>query len=403
MGGLLEKATAKSSEDTTTFEPANEPEAVTHTAPSSPAPSEVVSTPSGAGLTDKAPQIGLAGWIVIILGGILSLQGGAFGLLVVAGVLVVGIGCIVAAENLKGDKNTTKMAASIVVAVLIASGPYAVLEIMPQNASMAITEINVDEVDDELNFRVRGSFDSVDVTIAADGTEMWTSSKSKANEFVSFSVGFEEIFAGNGENYAGSANVKYTISAETDNGQTKEIDVPSKFMTREAQDAGMRITALRDSNDADHYLGITMEILVGLLNPSETNENGGGFTAVGLRPMDGDYTVDITVTGGNSWSESTISVDGDVASWTSQTTGTGTGSTAGWFGLTGSATDTNGVFYLDKDDFYNGQDCYTFSISIQNEVGSMQQFTSTLSWELDLEPGDDENGVLPGEGIGSTC
>ena len=165
----------------------------------------------------------------------------------------------------------------------------------------------------------------------------------------------------------------------------------------------MRITALRDSNDADQYLGITMELLVGLLNPSETNENGGGFTAVGLRPMDGDYTVDVSVTGGDAWSESTISVDGDVASWTSQTTGTGTGSTAGWFGLTGSATDTNGVFYLDKDDFYNGQGCYTFSISIQNDVGSLQQFTSTFSWELDLESGDDENGDPPGEGIGSTC
>ena len=34
--------------------------------------------------------------------------------------------------------------------------------------------------------------------------------------------------------------------------------------------------------------------------------------------MNGDYTTDVSITGGNTWSESTISVDdGDTAKWVS--------------------------------------------------------------------------------------
>jgi len=404
MGGLLEKATSKSEESSdTTFEP-NTVEPVNATPQNPSSQSGAGSAPSAV---DNAQKIGLAGWIVIIIGAILSLQGGAFGLFVVAGVLVIGIGCIVASEKMKGTSNNVKMMSSVIVAILIASGPYAVLMAVPTNASMAITELSIDETNDELDFRVRGSFDSVDVSITADGVEMWTSSKEKSNEFVSFSVGLGEIFAGNGENYAGSSDVDYVIKAETSNGQTKEIDIPGKFLTREAQNAGMRITALRDSNNADDYLGITMEVLVGLINPSETNENGGGFTAVGLRPMDGDYTIDVTVSGGATWSESTITVDGDLATWTSQTSGTGTGSTAGWFGLTGSSTDSNGVFYLSKDRFYDEGErevkCYTFQIDIVNDITNTVTHTSTYSWYIDLESGDGSGSNPPGEGIGATC
>ncbi|MEK9730878.1 MAG: hypothetical protein VW230_03860 [Candidatus Poseidoniales archaeon] len=403
MGGLLEKATTTKTEQSEgqTFEPA----AVT-VATSTPNPTPTASGPAGgsspSGSPDTAQKIGLAGWVVIIIGAILSLQGGAFGLLIVGGVLVIGIGCIVAAERMKGGVNNVKMIGSIVIAILIAAGPYAVLMIVPTNASMAITEISVDETNNELDFRVRGSFDSVDVSITADGTEMWTASKEKSNEFVSFSVGLSEIFAGNSENYAGSSQVNYVIKAETSNGQSQEIDIPSQFLTREAQNAGMKITALRDSNDVNEYLGIEMQLLVGLINPSETAQDGGGFTAVGLRPMNADYTVDVTVTGGTTWSESTISVDGDLATWTSQTSATGTGSTDGWFALTGSKIDTNGVYYLDKEEFYNGDKCYTFSISIVNEVSNTQVFETEFGWNIDLSSADSA-GENMGDGVTTTC
>ena len=202
--------------------------------------------------------------------------------------------------------------------------------------------------------------------------------------------------------------MEYVIKGEGSNGQTSEIEIPSRFTTREAQNAGVRIAELHDSNDAEEYVGITMEILVGLLGPNEDAENGGGFSAIGLRPMNADYQIQVTVTGeGESWSESLISVDGDMATWAPQSGGAGSGSTAGWFGLTGSGTDNSGVYYLDKSEFYAGQGCYTFTVDITNILGDQTVFTSEYSWDIDLSSGERDSNNNPttpkGDGVGATC
>jgi hypothetical protein len=277
--------------------------------------------------------------------------------------------------------------------------------LVPTNASMAISEVELDEETDELSFKVRGTMSSVDVSIEADGVEMWTSSGDVSNDMKKFKVSLSEFFAGNGENYAGNEAVEYVIKGEGSNGQTGEINIPSRFTTREAQNAGVRIAELHDSNDADDYVGITMEILVGLLGPTEDAENGGGFSAVGLRPMNADYQVQVSVSGGESWSESLISVNGDMATWAPQAGGTGSATTAGWFGLTGSGTDNSGVFYLDKSEFYTTDGCYTFTVDITNELGDQTVFTSEYSWNIDLSSGDQQaSPVEPkGDGVGATC
>ena len=122
--------------------------------------------------------------------------------------------------------------------------------------------------------------------------------------------------------------------------------------------------------------------------------------------MNADYQVQVSVSGeGESWSESLISVDGDMATWAPQSGGSGSGSTAGWFGLTGSGTDNAGVFYLDKSEFYAGQGCYTFTVDITNTLGDQTVFTSEYSWEIDLSTGNQqaEPPVPKGDGVGATC
>ena len=138
-----------------------------------------------------------------------------------------------------------------------------------------------------------------------------------------FKVPLADFFAGNGEDYPGNEVVDYVIKGVGSNGQEGEIKIPTRFTTAKAQDAGVRIAELHDSNDADEYVGITIEVLVGLLGPNEEAEDGGGFSAVGLRPMSADYQVQVTVSGGDTWTESLISVDGDMATWSPQSGGTG--------------------------------------------------------------------------------
>ena len=406
MGGLLDKANAAKEPET---EAAAEPEPVK--AAAAPTTSTQVGSllpkSDASGSPDVATKISLAGWVIILLGAILSLQGGAWGLAVVAIVLVVGIGAIVQAERMTGNINQVKLGASIVVALLIATTPYAAVMLVPTNASMAISEVELNEDTNELSFKVRGTMSSVDVSIEADGVEMWTDSGDVSNDMKKFKVPLADFFTGNGEDYAGNEAVEYVIKGVGSNGQEGEIKIPTRFTTREAQDAGVRIAELHDSNDADEYVGITMEILVGLLGPNEEAENGGGFSAVGLRPMSADYQVQVTVSGGDTWTESLITVDGDMATWAPQGGGTGSGSTAGWFGLTGSGTDNSGVYYLDKSEFYDGPRDYTFTVDITNTLGDQTVFSSEYCWNIDLSSAERDGNNNPtqakGEGVGATC
>lgn len=410
MGGLLDKANAAKEPETDIKSVEPEPVVQEKAAPASKAASPSKATPamsSASGSPDNATKLNLAGWVIILVGAILSLQGGSWGFAVVAVVLILGIGAIVQADRMRGSVSKPKLYGSIVVALLIATTPYAAVMLVPTNASMAISEVELNEETDELSFKVRGTMSSVDVSIEADGVEMWTGSGDVSNDMKKFKVPLADFFAGNGENHAGTEVVEYIIKGAGSNGQEGEIKIPSRFTTREAQDAGVRIAELHDSNDAEEYVGITMEILVGLLSPNEDAVDGGGFSAVGLRPMNADYQVQVTVSGGETWTESLISVDGDMATWSPQGGGTGSGSTAGWFGLTGSGTDNSGVFYLDKSEFYEGAGCYTFTVDITNTLGDQSVFTSEYSWNIDLSSGERDSNNDPvrpkGDGVTTTC
>ncbi len=290
-----------------------------------------------------------------------------------------------------------------VIYILMASIPYGAGFI--GGGFVGITDIDFSEEGDELTFKIRGSFDSVDVKIKADGKDVWTGSAEMSNEIKNFRVPVLEFFSGNGEKYDGKDDVEYTIYAESSNGLTGEVDVPGKLLTREAQNAGVRINALQGFESNNEYLGITVNLLVGLINPNHSNVNGGGFQSVGIRPMNGDYTIDISVSGGSSqWSESTMTVDENTVTWNSQSSGTGEASTDGWFELTGTdEEDQTGTLYVAKERFYEDPGCYTFTVEIVNTVSPTETFTSTWSWMIDLESGDDEAGIDKGDGIGGTC
>ena len=93
MSGLLSKATA--AEDATKSEPVEE------------------EAKSDAGLLDASIQqsdgpdlstiLTSVGWAVIVVGGLLSLQGGFMGLVVVVSVLIIGIGALYGGQFLSED------------------------------------------------------------------------------------------------------------------------------------------------------------------------------------------------------------------------------------------------------------------------------------------------------------
>ena len=233
MGGLLDKANAtKDTDDAKVAEP--EPVVAAATSADPPAHKKA-GAPASAGAPDTATKVNLAGWVIILLGAILSLQGGAWGFAVVAVVLVAGIGAIVQADRMRGSVSKPKLYATIVVALLVASGPYILVMVFPSNANIAVTDISIDEDNDELDFAIRGSFSSVDVEILSGGESLWQGSAEMTSEIKRFNVPISEFFDGNTETHDGTVIKTYTLSATSSNGNSVELDINSRHLTRQAQ------------------------------------------------------------------------------------------------------------------------------------------------------------------------
>ena len=402
MGGLLDKAKSASSDEKSTTKSKTESATLLS--------GEVKSKNSNAAtvaVQQDGPDIpmilNIAGWIIIVLGAIFSLQGGGFGLIVVLVVLALGIGSIVQSQRMTGGISPVKTGISVALAFVIAVGPYAAIMIVPTNASMAVTEITIDEDEDVISFIVRGSFSEADAKVYADGTEVWSGSKSMANDRASFDVSISTIFQGNSLDYTANVVKEYTIEVESSDGQKITTDIDPDFTTREVLNSATRVSKVLKSSTSGSgggtsstvTDGLTIEAIVGLFSPSESEQDGGGHTLdnLGLIPVTSDYSFKMTIKKGSStkYVMPTVTVNGLDAQWSSSLSGTQTGKANGWLGMPGTELNDLSTEYLQKDDFYDGSGCYTFEIEVTNQFyagNTATSYTSTSSWELDLHPED---------------
>ena len=94
----------------------------------------------------------------------------------------------------------------------------------------------------------------------------------------------------------------------------------------------------------------------------------------------------------------TVSVEGLDATWTSSMSGSQSGKTTGWLGMPGTAQNALNTEYLQKDDFYDGDGCYTFEITVTNTLyanGGSTTVVSSDSWNLDWSESDSQqNGEM---------
>ena len=404
MSGLLSKATA--AEETTPSKPAEE-EAKADTS----ALAQAIEQNDGP---DIPTILTSAGWVVIVIGGLLSLQGGSWGLIVVLGVLVVGIGALYAGQHMsESGVDPLRMGGAAVLAVLLAAGPYGVSMFMPESGSFGISDLELKEDSDEISFRVIGSANSVDAVITADGVEKWSSSKELSQESVRFTVPISEIFVGNAwQCNSGSCPttpaIEYMISV-TSGETTQTIDINPEFMTREVLDSGVKITPVTKTESSGsgqqgttttEIDGIVVEMMAGLLPTSHEHLDGGGHTDANGIWVEGDYTLEMVIMRGNTvvYGQSSsqgcpsategfpyIEVSGTTATSCRGDTGV---SVNGWFAMPGPATDTVGTEYLDLESFYDEDDCYTFQVTITNTISNGDELVvvqDDVAWELDFD------------------
>ncbi len=397
MSGLLDKAKSASSDEKTPTEKKTQSATLLSKA----------NTANAVVVQQDGPDIpmilNIAGWVIIVLGAIFSLQGGGFGLIVVLIVLALGIGSIVQSQRMTGGISPLKTGISVALAFVIAVGPYAAIMIVPTNASMAVTEVTIDEDQDVISFVVRGSFAEADAKIYADGIEVWSGSKSMSNDRASFDVSIATIFQGNSLDYTANVVKEYTIEVESSDGQKVTTNIDPDFTTREVLNSATRVSKVLKTSTSGSgggttstvTDGITIEAIVGLFSPTESEQDGGGHTLdnLGLIPVTSDYSFKMTIKKGSStkYVMPTVTVSGLDAQWSSSLTGTQYGKANGWLGMPGTASNDQSTEYLQKDDFYDGSGCYTFEIEVTNQFypgDTPTTYTSANSWELDWHPED---------------
>lgn len=412
MSGLLSKATA--AEETNESQPVE----------------QEVKAEAAGGLLNVQPSDGpdtstiltSVGWAVIVVGGLLSLQGGSWGLIVVLTVLVVGIGALYAGQNMsEAGVDPVRMGGAAVLAVLLAAGPYGVSMIMPES-SFGIADMELKEDSNELTFRIIGSANEVDAVVKADGNVMWSGSKTLSADSARFNIPLEEIFVGNAWACGVSScdvsttQVEYMVEV-TSGSVTQSVEINPEIMTREVKDSGVRITPIikqestgTSSNGGNdkRVEGILIEMEAGLLPSSHAHTDGGSHSDTGGIWVESDYTLELIIKKGNSvvYGSTDCSNPSDVGFPHIVVNGTDgisckgdSGVTInGWFSMPGDANDDAYGEYLsldamDYDD--NGDGCYTFEVRIHNTFYSGMNddgtssdgmiIDSDVAWELDFE------------------
>jgi hypothetical protein len=272
-------------------------------------------------------------------------------------------------------------------------------------SAAGISDLSIDEKNDKLTFLVRGSFfvSSVTASISADGAEVWTENGEMSNNLHRFEVSLSDIFVGNAQSYDSSTLTNYELTVTTGDGESSTIPITSDLMNREMNDASIRFSTVTDTDDNEAgsevvVEGIRIDLALGLMNPSEGPLNGGESSLSTYKTITTDYSVDVKIRHGGSvvWSHSTIVVDGIDATWNSQVSGAVSGQTVYWLGLAGTTEDNAGAEYLERDQFYDDDGCYTFEVTITNDLYStspttvIDEYAWNLSWDTDEEDSGNE-------------
>jgi len=285
----------------------------------------------------------------------------------------------------------------VVVYLMMTTVPY-IAGMTFQNSAVGVSDLAIDENNDELSFIVRGSFNSATASITADGVEVWSEKGDLSNDMLRFTVGLSEVFTANSENYKSDVLTDYELTVTSSTEDSTTISITPSLMNREMNDASVKFSTLTevisdDTTDDSRTVvaGIRIELALGLMNPSESPLNGGESSLSTYKTITTDYSVDIRIKydGSVVWSHSTIVVDGIDATWSSPVNGAVSGQTVYWLGLSGTAEDDAGAEYLQRDKFYDDDGCYTFEVTITNDLYStspttvIDEYAWNLTWDSD--------------------
>ncbi len=279
------------------------------------------------------------------------------------GFLLAGTwGAFAFGEKMMGRLNTTKIAASITIWIVLAAAASGA-SFLIGSSKVIIGSVTFDGDNDELDMVLYGtSGTSFNISILYDEVEVWSDSGEINLDRTTISAPISEVFQGNAMNYFKETISTYQVRV-TSGEAIDYLTINPQLMNHEVTAGIVQIYELTGDEDGNIvHQGMKVSLVVGMGNSSDTytvyGENG-SFSGTPPVPISSDYSIKVKVL----YESSTT-----VYSYTQMTVENGFASGIGEFGaswvlLPGSAGDN-----LKKDDFYDDDGCYTFEVTITNEV-----------------------------------
>ena len=401
MGGLLDKANATSQEETTA-EPVKTTEkkaeqtksdssSISGVAPSSKTSPEL--------MTDGPDYLMIGTGVLLVVGLILSLQGGLVPKVVTLAILLGSVATTFFSGQMKDNIEPLKVIGVAILAILFFVGPMAVGLFVGDGTSVGIGEIELREDSNTIAFKARGSFGTAYASIVVDngtGSEdvLWEEEKRMTSDSASFVVAIDDIFVGNAWDNNGQEQRVYSIVVNDGRDSESKVPINARYLTRQVTDTGFKLTPIFETTNNGEttettFEGFSMQVLFGILPDSHEHLDGASHTDTqGFIPVFGDYSIDVEVSkGSESWNHPKMTISGDTVGWTGKSTGPA--SPDGWIALSGNANDQYHGQYLAADgpgfDYSDG--CWTFTVTVTHSthVGESVLIDGDVSWDLDFE------------------
>ena len=174
------------------------------------------------------------------------------------------------------------------------------------------------------------------------------------------SISLDQFWAGNSMNMNDMSKVDYEIKVTSDDGEdsVKFNDI----MNREVDTGFVRITEVfsTGSNGEKTYTGITVEMIIGMGEPSaDYSFSNNFFTGTTPKTIASDWSATLVVKKGSNveYQYTTINANDGVVNGIGEFFG-------GWVVMPGTNAGD-----LARDDFYDSDGCYTFEVEIVNDLG----------------------------------
>ena len=256
---------------------------------------------------------------------------------------------------------------------------------MNAGGAVTIASIELDGEKDEIDLSFFGpSGTAYTVEVFVDGNVQYSHDGEINIDRGSHSISLDEFWSGNSMNMNDMSKVDYEIKVTSDGGEdsVKFNDI----MNREVDTGFVRITEVfdTDSNGEKSYTGITVEMIIGMGDPSaEYGFSNNFFTGTTPKTIASDWSATLVVKKGSDveYQYTTINANEGIVNGIGEFFG-------GWVLMPG--TDAGN---LAKDDFYDsGDGCYTFEVQIVNDLGETYTDTSSIIeffWDSNEAGGDD--------------